>query len=33
MKTWPFWIVGTLAAAGAIHLVSILALAHIAGGH
>jgi hypothetical protein len=32
VKTWPFWIIGTLAAAGAIHLASILALSYIAGG-
>lgn len=33
MKSWPFWIVGTLSAAGALHLGTVLALAHIAGGH
>jgi hypothetical protein len=32
MKSWPFWIVGTLAGAGAIHLAVVLALAAIAGG-
>lgn len=33
MKSWPFWIAGTLSAAGVLHLGTVLALAQIAGGN
>jgi len=33
MRTWPLWILGTLAGAAATHLAIILALAQIAGGN
>lgn len=33
MKTWPLWIMGTLAGAAVTHLAVILTLANIAGGN
>lgn len=33
MRTWPLWIMGTLAGAASIHLAIILGLANIAGGN
>lgn len=33
MKTFLFWVIGTIAATGAVHLAVILGLASIAGGN
>lgn len=33
MKSAPFWIIGTLAGIGLVHLATILGLAMIAGGN